>query len=252
MSLSISDLRVSYGRGPRTRHILNGVSFGPVPLGTVTGLLGPNAAGKSTLIKAIAGLKATSGGTRTIMSKGVEVPHHELRNVVGYVPQDLLTSASLTAFESILVSARKGYDPLLSSGAVMERLGITPLADRYVSELSGGQRQLVAVAQMLVRQPEVLLLDEPTSALDLRHQVELLKLLRTEVTSRECLAVVALHDLNLAARYCDHLVVLSGGHVIAEGAPKQVLTSDLLEQVYGLRARVLDDAGVPVVCPVED
>nr|WP_256270255.1 ABC transporter ATP-binding protein [Corynebacterium diphtheriae] len=223
-----------------------------MPLGTVTGLLGPNAAGKSTLIKAIAGLKATSGGTRTIMSKGAEVPHHELRNVVGYVPQDLLTSASLTAFESILVSARKGYDPLLSSGAVMERLGITALADRYVSELSGGQRQLVAVAQMLVRQPEVLLLDEPTSALDLRHQVELLKLLRAEVNSRDCLAVVALHDLNLAARYCDHLVVLSGGHVIAEGAPTQVLTSDLLEQVYGLRARVLDDAGVPVVCPVED
>ncbi|ARB88468.1 ABC transporter ATP-binding protein [Corynebacterium diphtheriae] len=252
MSLSISDLRVSYGHGPRMRHILNGVSFGPVPLGTVTGLLGPNAAGKSTLIKAIAGLKATSGGTRTIMSKGAEVPHHELRNVVGYVPQDLLTSASLTAFESILVSARKGYDPLLSSGAVMERLGITALADRYVSELSGGQRQLVAVAQMLVRQPEVLLLDEPTSALDLRHQVELLKLLRAEVNSRDCLAVVALHDLNLAARYCDHLVVLSGGHVIAEGAPTQVLTSDLLEQVYGLRARVLDDAGVPVVCPVED
>lgn len=252
MSLSISDLQVSYGRGPRAHHILNGVSFGPVPLGTVTGLLGPNAAGKSTLIKAIAGLKATSGGTRTIMSKGAEVPHHELRNVVGYVPQDLLTSASLTAFESILVSARKGYDPLLSSGAVMERLGITALADRYVSELSGGQRQLVAVAQMLVRQPEVLLLDEPTSALDLRHQVELLKLLRAEVTSRECLAVVVLHDLNLAARYCDHLVVLSGGHVIAEGAPTQVLTSDLLEQVYGLRARVLDDAGVPVVCPVED
>ena len=97
-----------------------------------------------------------------------------------------------------------------------------------------------------------MLLDEPTSALDLRHQVELLKLVRAEVASRSSLALVAIHDLNLAARYCDELVMLHDGHVVAQGSPADVLAPDLLARVYGIRARVLDDEGVPVVCPIEE
>ena len=173
---------------------------------------------------------------------------------VGYVPQDLLSSASLTAFESIMVSARRrgdaSWNPLDRSAAVMERLGITHLADRLVSDMSGGQRQLVAMAQMLVREPDIMLLDEPTSALDLRHQVELLQIVCEEVHGSNRLALVAIHDLNLAARYCDELLVVKAGRVVAHDTPHAVLQPDLLEEVYGIRARVLDDGGVPVVCPV--
>ena len=135
---------------------------------------------------------------------------------------------------------------------MLERLGITHLASRYVHELSGGQRQLVAVGQMLVREPEVLLLDEPTSALDLRHQVELLQLIRREVSHNDSIALIAIHDLNLAARYCDQLIVLHRGRLMAQGQPSEVLTPGLLEEVYGLRAKVLDDSGTPVICPVEE
>ena len=170
---------------------------------------------------------------------------------MGYVPQDLLTSASLTAFESVVISAKRGsVNALESAVQALEKLGIVHLAHRYVHQLSGGQRQLVAVAQMLAREPDLMLLDEPTSALDLRHQVHLLDTLRKEV-SRGAVALVAIHDLNLAARYCDELVVLHGGRVHAHGTPAEVLNTELLGEVYGIHARVIDDEGVPMVCPVE-
>lgn len=258
MSLSIKDLHVSYGRF----EVLKGLDVKKLGPGTVTGLLGPNACGKSTLVKTIAGIKKSESGECRIISQGKVVPPNNLRHVIGYVPQDLLTSASLTAFESIVVSSRRTvvsrfsrvsqHDSLIKAAEVMERLGITGLASRYISELSGGQRQLVAVGQMLVREPEVLLLDEPTSALDLRHQVELLQLIRNEVDNHNSLALIAIHDLNLAARYCDTVVVMKNGITYAQGLPAEVLTPDMLETVYGIRARVIDDQGTPVVCPVAD
>lgn len=119
-----------------------------------------------------------------------------------------------------------------------------------ISDMSGGQRQLVAVAQMLVRSPRIMLLDEPTSALDLRHQVELLQIIQDEVRGDDRQALVALHDLNLAARFCDELLVIKDGQAIAKGTPAEVLTPDLLERVYGISARIINDAGVPIVCPV--
>lgn len=251
--LAVNNLSVSYGRN----QVLRDVTIAPLQAGTVTGLLGPNASGKSTLVKTISGINTAKSGSFEVVVDGAEVTGRELRDVIGYVPQDLLTSASLTAFESILVSSKRSTrlsvatESLTAVGRVMEFLGISHLADRYVSELSGGQRQLVAVAQMLVRNPEILLLDEPTSALDLRHQVELLKVLRTEVAQKGSLALVAIHDLNLAARYCDQLVVLLDGEILAQGKPADVISSDLLERVYGYRAKVLYDEGVPVVSPVE-
>lgn len=240
MSLSVSNLTVAYGR----TTIISDISFGPLNPGTVVGLIGPNAAGKSTLVKAIAGVKRPSGGQ-------VGVDKHD---AIGYVPQDLLSTASLTAFESIMVSARRRGeatgDPVGATADIMERLGITHLADRMVSDMSGGQRQLVGVAQMLVRAPSILLLDEPTSALDIHHQVHLLQLIREEVADTARIAIVAIHDLNLAARFCDELIVLKAGQVLAHDRPAAVLTPELLGEVYNIDARILDDGGVPVICPV--
>ncbi|MDN8604628.1 ABC transporter ATP-binding protein [Corynebacterium ureicelerivorans] len=250
MAIRADNLTVSYGR----TTILHSLSFGPLEPGKVVGLIGPNAAGKSTLVKTIAGIKEPAEGSVTLSVDGAELVGKQKVQAVGYVPQDLLSSASLTAFESIMVSARRrgdaSWNPLDRSAAVMERLGITHLADRLVSDMSGGQRQLVAMAQMLVREPDIMLLDEPTSALDLRHQVELLQIVCEEVHGSNRLALVAIHDLNLAARYCDELLVVKAGRVVAHDIPHAVLQPDLLEEVYGIRARVLDDGGVPVVCPV--
>ncbi|AIL96657.1 ABC transporter ATP-binding protein [Corynebacterium ureicelerivorans] len=250
MAIRAENLTVSYGR----TTILHSLSFGPLEPGKVVGLIGPNAAGKSTLVKTIAGIKEPAEGSVTLSVDGAELVGKQKVQAVGYVPQDLLSSASLTAFESIMVSARRrgdaSWNPLDRSAAVMERLGITHLADRLVSDMSGGQRQLVAMAQMLVREPDIMLLDEPTSALDLRHQVELLQIVCEEVHGSNRLALVAIHDLNLAARYCDELLVVKAGRVVAHDIPHAVLQPDLLEEVYGIRARVLDDGGVPVVCPV--
>lgn len=236
-----TDLNVAYGRTP----ILHDMTFRLGPPGAVTGLLGPNAAGKSTLVKTIAGLKTPTSGTVTTTCE----PHD-----VGYVPQDLLTSASLTAFESIVVAAKAGgavTNPLEATAAMMDRLGILHISDRMVCHMSGGQRQLVGVAQMLVREPQLLLLDEPTSALDLHHQVSLLTIIRNIVADTERQAVVAIHDLNLAARYCDELLVMKAGRVVTHGEPLDVLTPELLEEVYGIEARVLYDpvSGAPVICP---
>ena len=235
-----TDLNVAYGRTP----ILHDMTFRLGTPGAVTGLLGPNAAGKSTLVKTIAGLKTPTSGTVTTTCE----PHD-----VGYVPQDLLTSASLTAFESIVVAAKAGgavTNPLEATAAMMDRLGILHISDRMVCHMSGGQRQLVGVAQMLVREPQLLLLDEPTSALDLHHQVSLLTIIRNIVADTERQAVVAIHDLNLAARYCDELLVMKAGRVVTHGEPLDVLTPELLEEVYGIEARVLYDpvSGAPVIC----
>lgn len=259
--LALEDIHVHYGKHP----VLKGVTATGFTPGSITGLLGPNAAGKSTLVKTIAGIQGASSGTCHITHNGEVLTGSARREAIGYVPQDLLSSASLTAFESILVAARQSSSAQVSvngtsqakaaqkrAAAVMGRLGITHLASRHVHQLSGGQRQLVAVGQMLVREPEVLLLDEPTSALDLRHQVELLQLIGREVRRNDSVALIAIHDLNLAARYCDRLIVLHQGCLKAQGQPAEVLTPDLLEEVYGLRAKVLDDDGTPVICPVEE
>ncbi|MFW2210540.1 ABC transporter ATP-binding protein [Corynebacterium amycolatum] len=252
--LDVNEVAAGYGK----RKVLRGASMRTLKPGTVTGLLGPNAAGKSTLMTTLAGIRKPMSGEIVLTRDTERVIGSELRDVVGYVPQDLPASASLTAFESVLVSGRRAGrlrvrgSEIEHTAAVLRKVGIEHLADRFVGELSGGQRQLVAVAQMFVRDPEVMLLDEPTSALDLRHQVELLQLVRAEVASRSSLALVAIHDLNLAARYCDELVMLHDGHVVAQGSPADVLTPDLLARVYGIRARVLSDGGVPVVCPIEE
>ena len=252
--LDVNDVAAGYGK----RKVLRGASIRTLKPGTVTGLLGPNAAGKSTLMTTLAGIRKPMSGEIVLTRDNERVIGSELREVVGYVPQDLPASASLTAFESVLVSGLRAVrlrvrgSEIEHTAVALRKVGIEHLADRFVGELSGGQRQLVAVAQMFVRDPEIMLLDEPTSALDLRHQVELLKLVRAEVASRSSLALVAIHDLNLAARYCDELVMLHDGHVVAQGSPVDVLTPDLLARVYGIRARVLDDEGVPVVCPIEE
>lgn len=249
VELSINDLAVGYG----AKRVIPGLSLAPLRGGQVVGLLGPNASGKSTMMKAAAGVQPTQAGRVSVQVDGQELGPRDARKAIGYVPQDLPKSAALTAFETVVVAGRRRLGSKLAryrAAEVMQELGIVELAGHYLSDLSGGQRQMVAVAQMLVTEPSVLLLDEPTSALDLHRQLFLLSDLRDRVRESGALAVVAIHDINLAARFCDELVVIKKGELQAQGAPGEVLHPALLQDVYGVTADVLQHDGVPVICAV--
>jgi len=254
VTLRVDGLSFGYG----SRLVLDGVSLAVLCPGEVTAVVGPNAAGKSTLFRCIAGLLPARA---SMLLNGQAVRTSEdrrkLRRLVTYLPQEYASMAALTVFEVVLVARQQsaswivGEAELGQVAGILDELNLDHLALRYLSELSGGQRQMVAVAQALAREPRVLLLDEPTSSLDLQRQLELLHLVRRLASERRMTILVALHDLNLAGRFADRLVMLHHGTVYADGAPADVLTELSLWQVYGVEARVeRDQDGFPRVTPL--
>jgi iron complex transport system ATP-binding protein len=242
-TLSVQGFCVGYGRRP----VIQGLDLAPLPRGSLTALVGPNAAGKSTLLRGLAGLLRTRGsvtlGGTELLGLGLE---RRARHMA-YMPQSLPQGVALTVVETLIgalrasptaVAGPSGRDATTHALRLLERIGIADLALLRLDRLSGGQRQMVGLAQALVRQPEVLLLDEPTSALDLRFQLAVMGLVRELTREAGLITLVVLHDLGLAARFADRLVVLSEGAVAAEGTPDRVLTPALLARVYGLAARV--------------
>lgn len=242
--LELRHLSAGYPRRP----VLEGLNLERIAPGTLVALVGPNAVGKSTLLKAIAGLRPVRGqalldGT----DLGALTPRERLRRV-GYLPQALPQASSLVAYEAMLSALRASRADWSAAQAeaaiarVFATLGLDALALRPLGELSGGQRQMIGLAQVLVRAPRLLLLDEPTSALDLRWQLQVLQAVRAQVAEGHTLAVIAVHDLNLALRFCDRIVVLGQGRphnrLLAAGRPADVLTPALLQAAYGVRARV--------------
>ena len=235
----LRDIRVRYG----DRLAVDGVSFS-ARAGEMVALVGPNGSGKSSLLRATAGLLRCAG-------------HVRCEGRIGFLPQDNGARAALTVMETVLLGRirvlgmRVPESAVARAAAALERLGIADLALRLVSELSGGQRQLVFLAQMLAADPPILLLDEPTSALDMRNQLALLALLRDLAWRAGLLVVVVLHDLNAAARFADRMVVLDRGRLVANGAPRHVLNEAILAGVYRVRAEVgLSEGGLPFVLPV--
>lgn len=243
-------LNVRIGRRP----ILHDVTLGPLARGTVTALLGPNGSGKSTLLRALAGLLPAHGPI-TLNGQALSSlsrPAHA--RLCAYMPQALPPPIRMQVMESVLVSLRvQGgslHDEAFSQAMeTLSRLGIANMALRFMDELSGGQRQLVGLAQALVRSPDLLLLDEPLSALDLRHQFTVMDLLRRETKRRRMVSVIVLHDLSMALRHTDAATMLAKGRVLASGPVREVVTPAILAQAYGVQARVEDDAsGMPMVC----
>jgi iron complex transport system ATP-binding protein len=245
VSLALAGIQVAYG----TRRAVDGVDLVAHP-GQVTGLIGPNGSGKSSLIRAIAGLVPASG---RIAFDG------RARDTarIGHMPQDHAVRAALTVFEVVLLgrlrslALRVARADLEAARTTLETLGIADLAERQIGELSGGQRQLALLAQVLAAEPSVLLLDEPISALDLRHQLEVLDVVGRLTRDRALTTLVVLHDLNAAARHCDALHVLRDGRKVAGGAPGAVLTAELLAEVFAIEAfveRARD--GHPLVVPL--
>ena len=224
MRLGLHSLCVRYG----AHRALDGVTL-EARGGEMLALLGPNGSGKSTLLRAIAGLLRHDG---QVAMQGFT------RDAIALMPQDSGSHAALTVLETVLLGRRRALgwrvpEPELARAAdALRLLGIAPLAARLIGELSGGQRQMVFLAQVLAAEPRVLLLDEPTSALDIRHQLALLDLLRQLTRERGLVTVVALHDLNAAARFADRLALLNRGRLLADGGAAEGLTAARLAGAY--------------------
>ncbi|WP_329548919.1 ABC transporter ATP-binding protein [Streptomyces sp. NBC_01356] len=224
------------------RLILDGVSLAPDP-GSTVGLLGPNGSGKSTLLRLLAGVLTPASGVVTLDGEPLAGLHRrDIARRVAVVEQQTDTQVELTVLDVVRLGRtphRRAWTPASADDetavrAALERTGLADRAHQSWHTLSGGERQRVQIARALAQEPRELLLDEPTNHLDIQHQLDLLTL----VTGLPVTTVVALHDLNLAAMYCDRLVVLREGRVVACGDPREVLTEKLIADVYGVRAAV--------------
>ncbi|HQZ12823.1 MAG TPA: ABC transporter ATP-binding protein [Devosia sp.] len=226
--------------------------------GQVTALIGPNGAGKTTLLAALLGLRRLTAGTVEFDGRDfAALPFAERAKLCAYVEQDAGTPERLTVrdvvalgripFQSTWRTTLPADDETIVAGA-LEALNLMNFANRLYHTLSGGEQQRVQMARALAQEPQLLLLDEPTSHLDIEAQLLALDLLQDRARAG-CTVLLAMHDLNLAARYADHLVVMKVGRVVAEGPPAEVLTEKLLLDVYGVHATILTAPGseVPVV-----
>ncbi|MEM7445088.1 MAG: ABC transporter ATP-binding protein [Pseudomonadota bacterium] len=236
-ALRASDLTFAYGK----HRVLHGTGFAPLLAGQLTALIGPNAAGKSTLFRLIAGLLKPSAGEVWLGDTNLATLRAKERlNRVCFMPQFFAANAALTVFDVVMMAHKqlKGWrmsgEDLEAVGHALHEGGIGHLSEAYVSELSGGQSQMVSVIQALIRRSDVYLFDEPTSALDLRHQLDFLDRIKGAVAERGAVGIIALHDLNLAARFADHLILIGNGRVLAEGPPHEVLRSVAIAETYGV------------------
>lgn len=240
--LSVRGLDVSYDRVP----VLAGVDL-DVPRGSLAGLIGPNASGKSTLMRAVSRVLRAAAGTVTIDGRDLLcLSQRETALRIGVVAQDETGGEEFTVAELVSMgrlphlrrfAGESDRDREAVAGA-LRKMQLDGLADRPTGELSGGERQRVLIARALAQEPELLLLDEPTAHLDIGHQAELLELLKGLTQSEGLTVLAALHDLNLAAQYCDRLALLFGGRIAAAGTPDEVMTQANIARAYGSRVAV--------------
>ena len=249
MQINIKGLQFSYTSVP----ILDDINLN-LDGKKLVSILGPNGVGKSTLIHCINKILTPKGGVVLMDGKDVkEITVKEMSKIVGYVPYSANDSFPLSVVDTVLM----GRHPHSKWGSLdndlrivyetLEQLGITHLAMRSFNELSAGQHQKVMLARGLVQEPEVLLLDEPTSNLDVRHQIDVTKLLKKMVSEKGILTIMISHDINIAAKYSDEIIMMHDGKIFATGTPKEVITEDNLRTVYGVECVVVEDQGSPHV-----
>ncbi|TCC55979.1 ABC transporter ATP-binding protein [Kribbella pittospori] len=254
-SLAADGLAVGYDQ----REIIHDLTV-RIPTGKITVIVGANACGKSTLLKALARLLKPSRGSVLLDGKSIQsIPTREVATKLGLLPQ------SPTAPEGITVAdlVGRGRYPRTrwirqwsktddeAVAAAMTSTDVLEIADRPIDELSGGQRQRVWIAMALAQETNILLLDEPTTFLDLTHQFEVLDLL-VDLNKEDRTIVLVLHDLNQACRFGDHLIAMKDGAIVAEGNPGEVITEEVVQDVFGLGVKIVPDpvAGTPMVVPI--
>ncbi|MBT9132094.1 MAG: Ferric enterobactin transport ATP-binding protein FepC [Firmicutes bacterium] len=237
IKIEMQDVCFGYGR----KVVLKEMTFQVRP-GEMVGLIGPNGCGKSTIIRTLSRIISPHSGKILLDGKNVrEIPRQDLARLLGVVPQMPLLPSAFTAFEIVLMGRNphlspfqyEGHRELTIAWQAMERTATHSLAERRVSELSGGEIQCLLIARVLAQEPKAILLDEPTANLDIGRQIEILDLIKNLCRENNLTVLAALHDLNLASQYCDRLVLINNGRVHAEGTPKEVITARNIKEVYG-------------------
>ena len=245
--------------GYNHKTIVSNVSV-TIPQNKISVILGANGCGKSTLLKTFARLLPAQGGHILLDGKQIsEIPSRQLAKTLGLLPQSPVVPEGILVMD-LVSRGRFPYRQFLKSmtkedfAAVeeaMEIMGITELADRAVDELSGGQRQRVWIALALAQQTDILLLDEPTTFLDIAYQIEILDMLTDLNRKYKTTIAMVLHDINLSARYADYLFAMKKGKLVAEGTPDEIITPELMQEVYGLACDVITDpvSKSPMILP---
>ncbi len=241
--IDIKQLNFAY----QTTAILEDISLS-IAEADFLGMIGPNGAGKSTLLKLVNGLLSPQSGD--VLIHGIPVtnyPRKELAKSVGFVAQEFTTAFSFTAYEIVLMGRYPYLPPFRQERETdrsmirkaMEETDVWHLGERQFGELSGGERQLVVLASALAQEPQILLLDEPTTALDLKHQIQFYRILQTLRQEKGITIVTVTHDINLAARFCERIVVMKEGRIVADGTPKKILQKSLMESVYEVEIEII-------------
>ncbi|MER6912762.1 ABC transporter ATP-binding protein [Streptomyces sp. NPDC000594] len=255
-TLAAEHLTLGYG----DRTVVRSLDLA-VPPGRITAIVGANACGKSTLLRSMSRLLTPREGRVLLDGRRIHrLPARELARTLGLLPQSPVAPEGITVAD-LVGRGRHPHQGMFSRwraeddaavAAALEATDTTALADRSVDELSGGQRQRVWIAMALAQRTDILLLDEPTTFLDASHQIEVLDLLTDLNRDRGTTVVMVLHDLNLAARYADHLVALAAGRLHTAGTPSEVLTEEMVRAVFGLESRVIEDplSGRPLMLPI--
>ncbi len=251
--LEIKGVSFSYGG----IDALSDISFAVGDSELVT-LVGPNGSGKSTLLRCIDKLLKPKMGIILIQGQDIaKMSLRELAQTIGYVPQSAVNTFPFTVFDAVLM----GRKPYISWGVgkrdielvseILDFLGLSSMAGRYFNELSGGERQKVLIARALAQEPDLLLFDEPTSNLDIRHQLEVLDTVKALQGEKGVSVIMAMHDLNLASRFSDRVIMLNKGRIFATGTPEEVLIPENIREVYGVEVEVTHrDGGCPHILPL--
>lgn len=244
--ISVKNLQFRYGK----TEILDNIQF-DVGKGKFIGIVGPNGAGKSTLLKIIAGVIKQNGGEVIVDGRNIKnLKRKEIARIMGVVPQRTPINPLFTCFDFVMLGRYAHIDKKIKIfetendlnivREAMKMCGVEEFMDRKMDEVSGGQAQLVIIARALAQEPKILLLDEPTSGLDLNHTMKIMNLTRELVKNNGITAVMVVHELNLAARYCDEILMLHNKRVVAYGKPREVLTEENIRKVYGVNVKIID------------
>ncbi len=251
MKLKIAGLQFSYNSHP----VLEDVNF-DLKRGEMLTIIGPNASGKTTLLKCITNILKPRKGSIFIDDRSLDgLSMREIARKIGHVPQSGTESFPTTVFDTVLMGRKPhgGWKPsdkdIEMVSKTIERLGLQKIAMRNIGEISGGQRQKVLIARAVAQNPEILLLDEPTSSLDLKHQLEVLEVVKKQ-TEHGISVVMTMHDLNLAARYSSKILMLKDGKIFAAGG-MDVLNTRNIESVFGVKVSIIEREGRPMIEPKE-